>query len=187
MLGLAQLVNDSLARHGVATELDPRRVQWSPWSRMQDSFSVLLAPSQPGLFALAEEVASFCGASESRGSHPERSEGSLAGGRRMLALFEISETEDLGMALGRCFLPRAPQGERLASGKCFMRFAIIEDERQRIAACAAFQKWFSSSAEAASGVTAGVPRPLILEASPASRSSNNQARNGPPGPFPSGF
>ncbi len=173
MLSLAQLVNDSLARHGVATDLDPRRVQWSPWSRIQDSFSVLLVPSQPGLFALGEEVI----APEPVG----------LGGKRMLALFEITQTEDLGMALGRCFLPRAPQSGRLANGKCFMRYAVIEDAEQRLAAYAAFRNWFSSSAEAASGVTSGVPRPLILEASPASGSSNNEARNGPQWPFPSGF
>jgi hypothetical protein len=173
MLGLAQLVNDSLARHGVTTDLDPRRVQWSPWSRIEDAFSVLLVPSQPGLFALGEEVIA-----------PEPV---VLVGKRMLALFEITETEDLGMALGRCFLPRAPQSVRLASGRCFMRYCVIDDKQQRLAAYAAFRNWFSSSAEAASGVTPGVPRPLILEASPASGSSNNQARNGPQWPFPSRF
>jgi hypothetical protein len=173
MLSLAQLVNDSLARHGVATDLDPRRIPWSPWSRMEGSFSVLLVPSQPGLFALGEEVIA-------------PGEPIVLGGKRMLALFEITETEDLGMALGRCFLPRAPQSERLTAGKCFMRYAVIEDQQQRLAAYAAFRNWFSSSAEAATGVTAGGPPPLILEASPASRSSNNQARNGPQWPFPSG-
>ena len=174
MLSLAQLVNDSLARHGVATDLDPSRVQWSPWSRIHDAFSVLLVPSQPGLFALGEEIIA-------------PGEPVVPGGKRMLALFEITETEDLGMALGRCFLPRAPQNERLANGKCFMRYCVIEDAQQRLAAYTAFRNWFSSSAEAASGVTPGVPRPLILEASPASGSSNNQARNGPQWPFPSGF
>ena len=174
MLSLAQLVNDSLARHGVATDLDPRRVQWSAWSRIEDSFSVLLVPSLPGLFALGEEIVA-------------PGEPVVMGGKRMLALFEIAETEDLGMALGRCFLPRAAHCERLANGKCFMRYAIIEDQQQRLAAYAAFRNWFSSSAGAATGVTPGVPRPLILEASPASGSSNNQARNGPQWPFPSGF
>ena len=46
----------------------------------------------------------------------------------MLALFQISETDDLGMALGRLFLPGAPEGERLAAGRCFARYAVIEDE-----------------------------------------------------------
>ena len=45
----------------------------------------------------------------------------------MLALFQISETDDLGMALGRLFLPGSPQRERLAGGRCFARYAVIED------------------------------------------------------------
>ena len=33
------------------------RVQWSSWSRCESSFSMLLVPHRPGIFALAEEVA----------------------------------------------------------------------------------------------------------------------------------
>ena len=174
MVGLAQLVNDSLARHGIETQLDPSRVQWSKWFRIEDSFSVLLVPSAPGLFALAEETI-------------RAGESAIGGGKRMLALFEISQTEDLGMALGRLFLPGAPQRDRLQTGKCFVRFAVIEDDHQRKLAYKAFEVWISSSAEAASGIPGTSPPPLPLEASPASGTSNNQARNGPPGPFPSGF
>ncbi len=174
MVGLAQLVNDSLARHGIETNLDPRRVEWSKWFRVEDSFSVLLAPSKPGLFALAEEMIA-------------PGETALGGGKRMLALFRVSETEDIGMSLGRLFLPGTPLRERLDSGKCFARFSVIEDDRQRELAHKAFQQWLSSSAEAASGLAGGASPPLLLEASPASATSNNQARNGPPGPFPSGF
>ncbi|MGH9530249.1 MAG: hypothetical protein ACRD2S_10075, partial [Terriglobales bacterium] len=80
MEGIAHMVSASLARHGVATQVDHRRLQWSKWSRCESSFSVLLAPSKPGLFALAEE---------------ERT----AGEKRILTLFRITEAEDLGMAL----------------------------------------------------------------------------------------
>ena len=174
MVGLAQLVNDSLARHGFETTMDPRRVQWSKWFRVEDSFSVLLVPSKPGLFALAEEVLA-------PGESP------VGGGRRMLALFHMSQTEDLGLALGRVFLPGTALRERLDSAKCFARFAVIEDDDQRELAHKAFEQWLSSSAEAATGIAGTSLPPLHLEASPASASSNNQARNGPPGPFPSGF
>ena len=58
----------------------------------------------------------------------------------MLALFQISETDDLGMALGRLFLPGSPQRERLAAGRCFARYAVIEDATQRHAAYAALQQ-----------------------------------------------
>ncbi|MCU1297612.1 MAG: hypothetical protein JWO91_1890, partial [Acidobacteriaceae bacterium] len=56
MVDLSELVNESLARHGVQTSLDHRRLQWSKWFRCESSFSVLLAPSKPGIFALGEEI-----------------------------------------------------------------------------------------------------------------------------------
>jgi len=189
MVDLAQLVNESLIRHGVEANFDPRRVQWSKWFRIEDSFSVLRVPSKPGLFALAEElispglVADLRGLSESRDSHPEPSDGSVHAGKRMLALFEVSQTDDLGMALGRLFLPHGLQRERLEAGKCFARYAVVDDAQQRQSAYAAFQVWLSGSAEAASGIAGLAPNPLIPEASPASGSSNNRARNGPPEAF----
>src|SRR5690348_11205581 len=121
MEGLAHLVSESLDRHGFETTVDHRRLQWSPWFRCHDSFSFLLAPCKPGLFALGEEVTALRAASEPRSRHPERSEGSLVEGKRMLALFRISEATDLGMALGRLFLPGNPERERLSSGRCFAR------------------------------------------------------------------
>ena len=50
------------------------------------------------------------------------------------------------MALGRLFLPGSPQRERLWSGRCFARYAVIEDESQRHAAYAALQRWLSLNA-----------------------------------------
>src|SRR2546430_17411040 len=114
MEGLAHLVSESLVRHGFETVVDPRRLQWSQWFLCRDSFSFLLAPCKPGLFALGEEVVA---------------PGELAAGegKRLLALFKISETVDLGMALGRLFLPGNPERERLSSGRCFARYVVVED------------------------------------------------------------
>ncbi|MGA9967139.1 MAG: hypothetical protein WBQ10_18215 [Terriglobales bacterium] len=152
MEGLAHLVAESLVRHGVEPSFDHRRLQWSNWFRCQDSFSLVLAPCKPGLFALGEEVATFCGASEPRSRHPERSEGSPSEGKRMLALFQISEADDVGMALGRLFLSGSPARERFASGRCFARYVVIEDANQRRTALTALQRWMASSSEAASGL-----------------------------------
>ena len=58
MEGLAHLVNESLIRHGFEPTFDHRRLQWSQWFPCHDSFSLLLAPCKPGLFALGEEVSS---------------------------------------------------------------------------------------------------------------------------------
>jgi hypothetical protein len=127
MEGLERMVSESFARHGVEPAFDYRRVQWSGWFRCGDSFSLVLMSSKPGIFALGEEIIA-----------PE------AGGKRMLALSQISEADDLGMALARLFLPGSPERE---TGRCFARYAVIEDATQRHAAYAALQRWLSSSTE----------------------------------------
>jgi hypothetical protein len=139
MEGLAHLVAESLVRHGFEPTFDHRRLQWSSWFRCQDSFSLVLAPCKPGLFALGEEVIA-------------PGEMAVGEGKRMLALFQISEADDLGMALGRLFLSRNPDRERLTNGRCFARYVVIEDAAQRRTAFAALQRWMTSSAEAATGV-----------------------------------
>ena len=140
MEGLSHLVTESLARHNFEPSFDHRRIAWSRWFRCESNFSVLLAPSQPGIFALGEEVVA-------------PGELSATGGKRMLALFHISEASDLGMALGHLFLPRSPIRERLESGPCFARYAVIEDAKQRHAAYAALEQWAGTSSDAASGIS----------------------------------
>jgi len=154
MESLAHLVAESLGRHGFEPAFDHRRLQWSNWFPCQDSFSLVLAPCKPGLFALGEEVIApgelvpLCGSSEPSGRYPERSDGSFGEGKRMLALFQISEAVDLGMALGRLFLSGNPARKRFASGRCFARYVVIEDPIQRRTALAALQRWMASSTEA---------------------------------------
>ncbi len=142
MEGLARLVSESLARHGVDTAIDQRRLQWSRWFRCESSLSFLLAPAMPGVFALGEEIAA-------------PGELSATGGQRMLAVFQISETGDLGLGLGRLFAPNHPLRERVAAGRCFARYVVIEDEAQRRSTAAALQRWLDSSAETASGMPSG--------------------------------
>lgn len=126
MEGLERLVSESFARHGVEAAFDYRRLQWSPWFRCTDVSSLVQVSSKPGLFALAHEVVPL-----------------QAGGKRVLALLRISEADDLGMALGRLSLPRSPERELLASGRCFARFAVVEDPAQRHSAHAALQNWLT--------------------------------------------
>jgi hypothetical protein len=136
MENLSRLVSDSLAQNGVSIALNHQRLEWSRWFRCESSFSVLLAPSKPGIFALGEEII---------GSHEV--------GKRMLALFELVETSDLGLALGRLFLPRSPLREKLESGRCFARFTVIEDAAERTSAYVALRNWMDQSAETASGLS----------------------------------
>src|SRR5271169_5112689 len=53
---LTRLVADSLARHGLDRPVDPRRLQWSRWFRCDSPHSLLVVPSKPGIYALAEEI-----------------------------------------------------------------------------------------------------------------------------------
>ncbi|MBZ5721005.1 MAG: hypothetical protein LAO03_11545 [Acidobacteriia bacterium] len=178
MEGLASLVAESLTRNGFETSLDHRRLQWSKWFRCESSFSFLLVPSKPGLFALAEEVIA-------PGEIP------AAGGKRMLALYQVAEASDLGMALGRLYLPGNPERERMASGRCFARYVVIEDAVQRHAAHAAFQQWLASSAEAASGLGSELAlksTPFEGNASqPVEATGEVRTDIEPPAPIPAGF
>jgi len=56
MEGIARIVSESLARHGFDRPLDYRRLRWSRWFRCESHHSLLLVPSKPGVFALAEEI-----------------------------------------------------------------------------------------------------------------------------------
>jgi len=53
---LTRLVAESLARHGFDRPVDYRRLEWSRWFRCESHHSLLLVPSRPGVFALAEEI-----------------------------------------------------------------------------------------------------------------------------------
>ena len=173
MEGLTHLVTQSLKRHNFEPVLDHRRLQWSRWFRCESSFDLLLVPSKPGLFAMGEEVLS---------------PGEI-GDKRMLALFQISEANDLGMTLGRLFLPGNPARDRFASGKCFVRYVVIEDAGQRKTAHDALQQWMTASAETASGMP-GAPQSAPFEGG-ASHSvlcaQEPQAEITDPTPLPDGF
>ena len=159
MENIAQMVDESLARHGVEPTFDHVRLQWSKWFRCDSSFSVLLTPAKPGIFALGEEITS-----------------EIDGNKRMLALFQISETDDLGMTLGRLFLPGSPLRERLSAGSCCARYTVIEDPLQRATANKIFQRWMQESAETATGLsTCGADTPVRESAT--KKTDSNRAAN----------
>jgi hypothetical protein len=134
MEDLIRLVVDSLARHGFTTPVDHRRLDWSLWFRCESSFSLLRVPSAAGLYALGEEIVS-------PGELPS------AGGKRMLAVFQIAESEDLCVTLSRLFGPKNPLSARLSEGRCFVRFTLVSDPVERHAACDSLNSWLSSVAQ----------------------------------------
>lgn len=160
MEAISRLVAESLARHGLDRSVDPRRLQWSRWFRCDSPHSLLVVPSKPGIFAIAEEVAALCGASEPCSRNPERSEESPSfderdlNGKRMLAVLKFCEDDDMAFTLDRMFTCENPMRVRLATGRCFLRFVVIEDQAQRRSICNALNQWMVSSAEKASGLPA---------------------------------
>jgi hypothetical protein len=205
MEALTRLVADSLARHGFDRPVDPRRLQWSRWFRCDSTHSLLVVPSKPGIFALAEDILDLgpsgvskthvgtavlgCPAEQSSAaasttttlegstdreghdysSEPALSKRSAPKGavtspknspalaaevpqRRMLAVLQFSEDDDMAFTLDRMFTCANPMRARLASGRCFLRFVVIEDQTQRRNICSALNQWMHSSAEKASGI-----------------------------------
>jgi hypothetical protein len=161
---LNRLVTESMARHGIEVPLDHRRLQWSKWSRCRSSFDLLLVPSKPGLFALAEELVA-------------PGETAILASKRMLGIFQVSETTDLDIALVRLFAPRTSLAARLAEGRVFIRYAVIEDETQRHSAHASMQRWLATSAETASGVISehGVSATPLQGAAASQNESNDES------------
>ncbi|HEY6308458.1 MAG TPA: hypothetical protein VI488_18595 [Candidatus Angelobacter sp.] len=113
-------------------------MNWSRWFRCESSFGLLLVPAQPGIFALAEEIVQPGGPSS----------------RRMLAVFEVEEADDLAWALSRLFASTSPWRRRLAEGRCYLRYAVAVDAEERHAAAAALKNWLSSQRETAEQIFA---------------------------------
>jgi hypothetical protein len=203
MEGLTRLVSESMARHGFDRPLDYRRLHWSRWFRCESHHSLLFVPSKPGVFALAEEIMDLDRPStlpEAESRKPE------AEPRRMLAVAQFFEADDMAFVLDRMLSrPNAMQA-RLASGRYFVRYVVIEDSSQRRSICSALNQWMVSAAEKATGIgshfassleltpaTEYVPQadPTISPATPpitAPQLDSGAATNiHCPSPFPSGF
>lgn len=154
---LTRLVSESLARHGFDRPVDYRRLRWSQWLRCESHHSLLSVPSKPGVFALAEEIlAPGAGSRE-----PE------AGTRRLLAVTQFFEDDDMAFVLDRMLSAHNPMRARLTSGRYFVRYVIIEDESQRRSICSALNQWIVNAGEKATGIGAHFASSLELSATDA--------------------
>jgi hypothetical protein len=171
MEGLTRLVEDSMARHGFDAPVDHRRLQWSRWLRCESSSSLLLVPSAAGIYSLGEEIV-----------------GGLPDGKRMLAVFRVSESDDLCFALRRELVAPSMR-ERLSSGHCFVRFVQVSDTAYRRSACKALQLWLATSAEAATGIVNDCASQPDSNSAPTSRQTRSavSASDSSPPPLPAGF
>jgi hypothetical protein len=170
---LARMVAASMDRHGCDTSIDHRRLNWSPWFRCELDVDLLLVPGAPGILALAEDVGVLgmqseagcttevpslgvaqrlsAAKSEPQSGRALAPEGTAVDAKtsatcRVLALFEIAETDDLGAAILHLFAPQSGHRDRLRSGRCFARFTPIADIDQRHAAAISLREWLTRSA-----------------------------------------
>jgi hypothetical protein len=103
-------------------------MNWSRWFHCESSFELLLVPRQPGIYALAEEIAQPAGPTS----------------RRMLAVFEVEESEDLARSLSRLFSAGSPWRRRLEQARCYLRYAVAPVAEERRGAATALKDWLSS-------------------------------------------
>jgi hypothetical protein len=175
MEGLTRLVAESLARHGFDRPLDYRRLHWSRWFRCESHHSLLFVPSRPGVFAIAQEIMNDAGAadapvrpvSEASGTFPisgaeAESRKPAAEPRRMLAVTQFFEADDMAFVLDRMLSRPNPMQARLASGRYFVRFVVIEEASQRRTISSALNQWMISAAEKATGIGAHFSTSLEL-------------------------
>jgi len=181
MEGLTRLVSESLARHGFDRPLDYRRLHWSRWFRCESPHSLLFVPSKPGVFAVAEEIMDFDRAPVATAASavpPKQSEAESVSNasvwdpvsdpvrpsearldyaaaptpRRMLAVTQFFEDDDMAFVLDRMLSRENPMRSRLITGRYFVRFVVIEDQAQRRTICNALNQWMVSTAEKATGI-----------------------------------
>lgn len=111
-------------------------MNWSRWFRCESSFELLLVPNQPGVFALAEEIVQAAGPNS----------------RRMLAVFDVQEADDLAHAMSRLFAAGSGWRTKLAEARCYIRYAVAPSIADRRAAASALKTWLNSQREVAAQV-----------------------------------
>ena len=72
--------------------------------------------------------------------------------RRMLAVTQFFEDDDMAFVLDRMLSRENPMRSRLITGRYFVRFVVIEDQAQRRTICNALNQWMVSAAEKATGI-----------------------------------
>jgi hypothetical protein len=175
MESLTRLVTESLARHGFDRPLDYRRLRWSRWFRCESHHSLLLVPSKAGVFAVAEEIIDFesnvkhvgtaapgCPAEQSSAVIEEALNDGNASPKRMLAVTQFFEADDMAFVLDRMLVRANPMHERLTSGRYFIRYVVIDDASHRSSVCNSLNQWVANSMETATGVASHFASSLEL-------------------------
>lgn len=170
-----RLVSQSLARQGLEGRSDYRRLPWSHWFRCESHHSLLVVPSKPGVFAIAEEVTEAAcsprlravNEAEGSGSIPE-AESPKREARRMLAVIRFFGEDDMALVLDRMLSHQNPTRSRFAGGRYFVRFVVIEDPLDRRSVSNALNQWILCSAEKDTGTGSHFATSLELMPEPPS-------------------
>ena len=114
-----------------------------------------------------DHLSNQCQSPEAGNQQPE------AASRRMLAVTQFFEDDDMAFVLDRMLSRPNPMCVRLTSGRYFVRFVVIEDRAQRRTICNALNQWMVTAAEKATGIGSHFATSLELTPSteyvPASR------------------
>jgi len=161
MEGLVRLVAESLERHGMI--VPPPRVDWSPWTPVDPNLC-LTAPCHPGLFVIAEQMVPHTVA---------------ANPATELVILKVGQTQDLGIEMARlCY--HSPLYDRINTGRCVVRFAVVDSDAQR---AAAWSELLTNSL--GTFVTQTQDQTQDFQTEPVLANSVNQPKR--PAPLPSGF
>ena len=82
--------------------------------------------------------------------------------KRMLAVTQFFEDDDMAFVLDRMLSRQNVMSARLASGRYFVRFVVVEDQTQRRSICAALNQWIVSASEKATGIASEFATSLEL-------------------------
>jgi len=161
MEGLVRLVAESLERHGMT--VPPPRIDWSPWTPVDPNLC-LTAPCHPGLFVIAEQMVPHTVA---------------ANPATELVILKVGQTQDLGIEMARlCY--HSPLYDRINTGRCVVRFAVVDSDAQR---AAAWSELLTNSL--GTFVTQTQDQTQDFQTEPVLANSVNQPKR--PAPLPSGF
>ena len=105
------------------------RVQWTRWFHCESSFNLGLVPSQPGLFAIAEEVP--CRDKEGHN----------------LNVIQVEAVDDLFHALNSLYAQDCALRRNLEKNRCFLRYAVLANPDVRNAAVADLKRWLEAPGE----------------------------------------
>jgi len=82
--------------------------------------------------------------------------------RRMLAVAQFFEADDMAFSLDRMLIQANPMRARLNSGRYFVRYVTIQEDAQRRSICASLNQWVANSGEKISGIGAHFASSLEL-------------------------